>query len=157
MFHLPKHSTEVGLPYMDNIALLWRRWTYSSFKQMISWLISRFLLVHYWPPLPLFFCWNGTINSLNVNVPVLFVCHYAHTYEMIFECILIWILLHYLQEKDTEKILYGLDDINDVPEIVIVIPLSPLCAAFLQQFRSLTLSLLILLFLLLSTGRRWNG
>lgn len=55
MFHLPKHSTEVGLPYMDNIALLWRRWTYSSFKQMISWLISRFLLVHYWPPLPLFF------------------------------------------------------------------------------------------------------
>jgi twinkle protein len=54
-----------------------------------------------------------------------------------------------LQEKGTEKILYGLDDINDVSETIIVIPLSPLWAAFLQQFRSLILLLLILLFLML--------
>jgi hypothetical protein len=47
--------------------------------------------------------------------------------------------------------LYGIDDINDVAEIIIVFPLLPLWAA-IPLIKSLTHSLLIFLFLILGTG-----
>lgn len=46
-----------------------------------------------------------------------------------------------MQEKGTEKTLYGLDDINGAPEIIIVIPLPTVSAAVLVWFKSLPLTL----------------